>query len=360
MVEPEAETDAAAQVQEAEAEKEEDEEIRAAEAAAKAKGTFGLILDRQAETAGKINLGKVRTKIKGKGKGAAGLLLIQAAAGRGLAPAQMFVQARRARESAQGKISAEEAMKIRAKTGAALPSRRAKVSDAPLKGWVETADGRAPPDPDVAHAAKAEDDADADVEKAADDFMREFEEEARRRQAIEATPELAPEATPEARRRAAVRRRPSPTASPTPSDPEDCGPGKRRATGAASRSSPSASPRASPERGAPEEAPEAAEVEGKGKAPRHRSDLDFEQQLVQGKVEALNMSGIWPGAHPIDEATLRALLAIDASAAMECLQETEDRASGGQKMDPSEFLQQLSRRNPEEDKFFIMEGTLKS
>lgn len=85
-------------------------------------------------------------------------------------------------------------------------------------------------------------------------------------------------------------------------------------------------------------------IQGIGKPPVARQDLDFDQLTVQGKLQSLNKLGIWEGSHPLDEAALGALLAIDSGRAHEILDETEEK--GAELKNPSEFVRTTIRDNP--------------
>merc|ERR1712039_575997 len=74
------------------------------------------------------------------------------------------------------------------------------------------------------------------------------------------------------------------------------------------------------------------------KPPQPRTGLDFDQQAVQGKLQALNAQNIWPGSHPLDESALAAVLRVSAGRGMEILDEAEDKGVAGQLRDPSAFV----------------------
>lgn len=85
-------------------------------------------------------------------------------------------------------------------------------------------------------------------------------------------------------------------------------------------------------------------TQGIGKPPVARTDLEFDQMAVQGKLQALNKLGLWEGTHPLDEAALGALLAIDPGRALEILDEAEEKASDLK--NPSEFVRTTIRDDP--------------
>jgi len=93
-------------------------------------------------------------------------------------------------------------------------------------------------------------------------------------------------------------------------------------------------------------APGAGAPGGAGKAPVLRQGLEFEQQAVQAKLQSLNKTGIWAGmgSHPLDEAALASLLAIDSGRALEILDEAEEKGPGVR--NPSAFVISKARENP--------------
>lgn len=85
-------------------------------------------------------------------------------------------------------------------------------------------------------------------------------------------------------------------------------------------------------------------TQGIGKPPVARHDLEFDQMAVQGKLQSLNKIGIWQGSHPLDEAALGALLAIDPGRALEILDEAEEK--GAELKNPSEFVRKAIQEDP--------------
>mmetsp|Transcript_13643 Transcript_13643/g.25819 ORF Transcript_13643/g.25819 Transcript_13643/m.25819 type:complete len:543 (-) Transcript_13643:16-1644(-) len=86
-----------------------------------------------------------------------------------------------------------------------------------------------------------------------------------------------------------------------------------------------------------------AKPSGSGKPPRMRDGLDFEQMMVQGKLQTLNKLDIWSGPHPLDDAALTTLLSILPARASEILDEAEER--GAELKNPSLFVQQAAKKD---------------
>lgn len=91
------------------------------------------------------------------------------------------------------------------------------------------------------------------------------------------------------------------------------------------------------------EAEAAAQKQPKGlfEPPVLRKDLDFDQQMVQAKVQWLNKEGIWPGAHPLDEAALFYVLSIPPSRALEILEEVETVGADIDTDGPSAYVRKV-------------------
>jgi len=81
---------------------------------------------------------------------------------------------------------------------------------------------------------------------------------------------------------------------------------------------------------------------GSGKPPQPRTDLEFEEMMLQSKLIAMNKQGIWPATHPLDEATLAWVLKMgDPQRAMEILDEAEQE--GAELEDPAAWVQSKVR-----------------
>lgn len=71
--------------------------------------------------------------------------------------------------------------------------------------------------------------------------------------------------------------------------------------------------------------------------PQKREGLEFEQMAAQAKLFSLNSQKIWPGADPLDESALAALLKVEPARALEILDEAEEKGLAGTLQDPSAF-----------------------
>jgi len=91
-------------------------------------------------------------------------------------------------------------------------------------------------------------------------------------------------------------------------------------------------------------APQGGPVAGVGRPPVVRQGLEFEQIMVQEKLQCLNKIGVWTGPHPLDEAALASLLRIDFGRAMEILEDVEDQ--GAEIKNPSSFVINKIREDP--------------